>query len=453
MHVIISPQEGLSKGTASRTGPAEWPSTCYVDAGEAGGSPLLFSRLWLGCLAVCALPAEEFPSDLTPTLAVERALSRHAALEAAAAGVEGVQSLVRQAGLRPNPAFSFQSENWRFGGSPGFQPGRELDLFAYLSQPIETASKRERRLSAVREEGKLAELEREGLSWRIRQEVKRAFWTAAGAARQAQLLADNRRYFTQVIDYHRVRVQEGAMAEADLMKVELEGERLQLAQRAAEADQERARLDLLRAMGEPPPVGAFRLVSDEAARPAAPPSGSALVERARTQRTEVKLARAVIERARAQLGLQQALARPDWTVVLGYKRTAGYDTVLAGVTVPLPLHNRNQGNIGHSAAEIDRAQALLRAALAQVETELSAALTALRRRQEMLEQMQTGMLDRAEQGWRVALAAYQEGGIDLLRLLDAQRARHEVQLLHARTQQEYRVSWVDLETAVGEEVP
>ena len=414
---------------------------------------MTFSRVWWGCLAVWALPAAEFPSELTLAQAVERALARHAALEAAAAGVQGVQSLVRQAGLRPNPALSFQSENWRFSGSPGFQPGRELDVFAYLSQPIETASKRERRLSAAREDGKIAELEREGLSWRIRQEVKRAFWTATGAARQAQLLADNRRYFEQVIDYHRARVQQGAMAEADLMKVELEGERLQLAQRAAEADHERARLDLLRAMGEPPPAAAFRLVSAEAARPAAPLEWSALVERARARRAEIRLARSAIERARAQLGLQQALARPDWTVALGYKRTAGYDTVLAGVTVPLPLHNRNQGNIGHSTAEIDRAQALLRAALAQVETELAAALAALRRRQDMLEQMQTGMLDRAEQGWRIALAAYQEGGIDLLRLLDAQRARHEVQLLHARTRQEYQVSWTELETAVGEEIP
>jgi len=69
----------------------------------------------------------------------------------------------------------------------------------------------------------------------------------------------------------------------------------------------------------------------------------------------------------------------------------------------------------------------------------------------MLAQMEKGMLERAEQSLRIALAAYQEGGTDLLRLLDAQRSRNEVQLLYTRTQMDYRISQVDLEYAVGEE--
>ena len=243
------------------------------------------------------------------------------------------------------------------------------------------------------------------------------------------------------------------MAEADLIKVQVEGERLRLAERAGEADVERARLDLLRAMGEKDLRSRFRLAAETPAAPFTPPDGAAVAERARARRPEILLARAAVDRARAQLGLQQSLSRPDWTVAFGYKRTAGYDTLLAGVSVPLPVLHRNQGSVVHATAEVDRAEAQLRAALALVDAEAATALVAVGRRQALLDQIQTGVLERADQSWRIALAAYQEGGIDLLRLLDAQRTRHDVQLLSARTQTEYHLSRTELETAVGEELP
>jgi cobalt-zinc-cadmium efflux system outer membrane protein len=410
--------------------------------------------MWGGLLWLGAAAAAEFPSELTLPLAVERALAGRATLQAANAAVTGAGGLVRQAGLRPNPSLNFQSENWRFTGTPGFQPGRELDIFAYVAQPIEAAGKRERRLEAARQETRVAELERQGVEWRIRQEVKRAFWTAWGAERQFALVAENTRYFQQVIEYHRARVEQGAMAEADLIRVRLEGERLELAERAAEAEVERARLELLRALGERDTPPRFRVSANNIGRPAEKPVElAALLRRARTRRVEILHSQALVERARAQVGVQQAVARPDWTVAFGYKRTAGYNTVLAGVSVPLPALHRNQGNIAHAMAEVDRSEALLRAALAQVDAEVATALGALTRRQAMLNQLETGVLDRADQSWRIALAAYRESGIDLLRLLDAQRARHEVQLLQARTQTEYQLDRTDLESAMGEELP
>jgi outer membrane protein TolC len=59
------------------------------------------------------------------------------------------------------------------------------------------------------------------------------------------------------------------------------------------------------------------------------------------------------------------------------------------------------------------------------------------------------MLQRADESARIALAAYREGGADLLRLLDAQRVRIELETLYYRTLSEYRQSIVALETAMG----
>ena len=67
----------------------------------------------------------------------------------------------------------------------------------------------------------------------------------------------------------------------------------------------------------------------------------------------------------------------------------------------------------------------------------------------MLRSMETGVLDRARETSRIALAAYQEGGVELLDVLDAQRARNELDLFHSRLAFDYQLSWVDLETASG----
>jgi len=69
----------------------------------------------------------------------------------------------------------------------------------------------------------------------------------------------------------------------------------------------------------------------------------------------------------------------------------------------------------------------------------------------MIQDLQKGMVQRAEEFWRISLAAYQEGGADLLRLLDAQRVKNEAQLLLTTTQMEYRISMAELESVVGEE--
>ena len=175
------------------------------------------------------------------------------------------------------------------------------------------------------------------------------------------------------------------------------------------------------------------------------------MERARANNPDLARAEADIEKARAQLALQLSQAKPDWAVNFGYKRTTGFNTLLGGVSVPLPLLNRNQGNILLGEAEVESSRSTKQVAAAAVESNVLAALAAVRRRHAMIQDLQKGMVDRAEEFWRISLAAYQEGGADLLRLLDAQRVRNEVQLLFTTTEMEYRISMAELESAVGEE--
>jgi outer membrane protein, heavy metal efflux system len=399
---------------------------------------------------VSAYPQEVEKLDVNG--AIEIALSNNPALQAASARTRGALGLERQAGLRPNPSLIFDTENIRSWGTPEIDASRDLDIYAYMSQPLEWRGKKARRLEVAAQDIMISEIELKGLQWKIRQEVRQAFLRALLAQRQLELIQESGRYFGQVVDYHRARVEQGAMPEADLIRSQLERERIGVAEQAAAAEAERSRIMLVKAMGVTGRRTDFQLV-DTASPPAQalPLSQQGLIEHARTNNPDLTRADAAVERAKAQLALQVTQAKPDWAVTFGYKRTAGFNTLLGGFSVPLPLLNRNQGNILSSEAEVESFRSTKQVAAATVESNVLAALAAVRRRHAMMQDLEKGMVQRAEEFWRISLAAYQEGGADLLRLLDAQRVKNETQLLLTTTQMEYRISMAELESVVGEE--
>jgi outer membrane protein TolC len=166
-------------------------------------------------------------------------------------------------------------------------------------------------------------------------------------------------------------------------------------------------------------------------------------------RTEMKLAEQLVDQGRANRRLQQSLAKPDVEGLGGYKRTSGFDTLIAGAQVPLPFSNRNQGNIAAADAEIRVAESELAATRAMVAAEVKAAIADVRSRERQLRELFPAILQQARESASIAQAAYREGGLDLLRLVDAERVRIDTEVLYYRTLAEYRQSLAALEAALG----
>jgi cobalt-zinc-cadmium efflux system outer membrane protein len=117
--------------------------------------------------------------------------------------------------------------------------------------------------------------------------------------------------------------------------------------------------------------------------------------------------------------------------------------------VDLPAFNRNQGSIAAAEREVRAAEADLAAAEALVRAEVATARHDFEvRRRQVLEALPS-LRDKAQESSRISLAAYHVGGTDLLRLLDSERTRIEVQLLYFRTLADYQQSRAALETALG----
>ena len=402
----------------------------------------LFRRIFVFPLLIpCALFAQE---RLSRADAVTQALRNNPQLATAAARVGIAEGLRLQAGLGPNPRLFIQSENARLWGasSPSY-PG--IDTYAFFAQTLETGGKRQRRVDFAAENVQGSELERQLQRQQIISRVSAAYWAAAGAARVLDLLQQEAASFDRVVQFHQDRVREGASPEVDLLRIEVERERLVTSAGTAAQDADRTRIAMFREMGNTEfPAVAFTDMLDQPH-----PVELLTPEQALAQRPEMKLARESVEQSRANLRLQQANAKPDPDALLGYKRTFGFNTLYAAVQIPLPVRNRNQGQIEAAVAEIRAAESSVAETEAQIRSELEAARRDYESRQRLLNETLRPMRDRADEVYRIVDAAYRETGSDILRLLDAERTKIETQLLYARTLSEFQQSAVALETAQG----
>jgi outer membrane protein TolC len=379
--------------------------------------------------------------------AVTKALESRASLRAEGERVSAAEGLKKQAGLRPNPEFQFQNENLR----PGQTYGRDVDTLATIGQPLDVWGKRKQRVALAGEGVNRTQTEYGLARWQVAQRVKLAYWIARGSQEVRDVLKTTVDNFQKTIDYHSAQLSAGAIAEQDLLRVRLEGERLKISANLAVIEANRTRIELLREMGQTDfaeVVLTEPLVLDSQMMPLG-------VEQALAQRIEIKVARAALEQSKANAKLQDISARPDLNVTYGYKRTqlpdtpAGVNTAIVSLRVTLPTTDKNQGNRIAAEAEVRRQQHMLAAAEAEVRADYSGAVQEYElRRAEFLNALQP-FREHAANISAIAAAAYAEGGTDLLRLLDAERARLDAELAWARGMVDYRQSIVRLEAAEG----
>jgi len=404
--------------------------------------------LWF-VLPLLAMPAvSRAQTPLTLQDAVETALRSRALLKAEAERVNVAEGRKRQAGAWPNPEFEFSNENLR----PGQNYSRDVDTLAYVTWPLDVLGKRQQRVAAAERTVTRTGAELELVRRQMVQTVKLAYWNARGAQERRDLLQTTVANFQRIIDYHAAQLSAGMIAEQDVLRVRLEGERIQIAAHLATIDATSARVQLLKEIGQTvrPDV-----LLTEALEAMPAPLGPSSVAEALAARGEIKVAEAAIDEARASVRLQDVTARPDLAVVYGYKRSqlpdalSGVNTSLAAIKVTLPLSDRNQGNRVAAGAELRRQEWLRAEAETAVSADLQRAAQEYElRRAEVVETLQP-LREHARSIAGIAQAAYQQGGLELLRLLDAERSRLDAESAWVDGMVAFQQSVVNLETAQG----
>jgi cobalt-zinc-cadmium efflux system outer membrane protein len=380
--------------------------------------------------------------------AVEMALRSRPDLKASSEEIAAARGRERQAGLWSNPDFQFSNENLR----PGQHYTQDVDTQALFIQRLDVLGKRGARLALAADEVRHAKAQDELARRNVVRDVRLAYWAARGAQETRNLLRESVENLRQIVDYHNAQLSVGAISEQDLLRIRLESERVQIAANLAQIAASRARIRLLHEMGQ---TDIRDLLLGEALDARASTVQPLSVAQVLAQRTEMQVATAALNEARSNARLQSVLARPDLEVIYGYKRTQlpgtafGSNTSVAGFVVSLPFLNRNQGNRLASQADVRRQEQLLSDTELDVRADFEIARQEFELRQTELVETLQPLREHAVTISTIAQGAYVQGGADLLRLIDAQRARIDAELAWVQGMVEYQQSVANLEAAEG----
>jgi cobalt-zinc-cadmium efflux system outer membrane protein len=290
--------------------------------------------------AALLVPKPGFAEPLSLDEAVSRALAASPELQARGARVAAARAEQVQAGLRPNPILSVEAEN--LVGTGDYSVFEQPELTVTYEQPIERGGKRAARIAVAARGIELAEAQARVTRLDLAQDVQRAFINAQ-IADQLVWIAQQRLEIEKSMQAEALRRVRGY---ADPLFVETRANarvtEAELGVAEAKARQNAARTLLASFWGGSPtsielPDGIEKpaTISDDLAA------------------ADAKVSEAAIERASAEVVLEQARAVQDYTVSGGarFLRETNDVALVAGVSIPLGRFDRNQGNIERARAE------------------------------------------------------------------------------------------------------
>ena len=171
---------------------------------------------------------------------------------------------------------------------------------------------------------------------------------------------------------------------------------------------------------------------------------------AAVERADVRAAAAEAEAARASLSLAQRERVPDVTLSGGYKYQAdGFQGAVIGVSLPLPLWNRNQGAIAEAEASIAAAEAREELVRRRAESEIRRAWDVLRSLQERTRTLGETLLPESAGLLETARVSYAEGEMSLVELLDGADAYRSARETVNELLASYLIATYDMERATG----
>ncbi|MBA3572890.1 MAG: TolC family protein [Pyrinomonadaceae bacterium] len=385
---------------------------------------------------------------LTLEAATEQFLRKNLTVEAARLEVGVAEAERVGARLGPRPGLTVSAENLPLSG--GTPASRLYEFGATFAQPIELGNRKTLRMELAERtvavfEGRLTQVLRRQLF-----DLKRTYYESVLARTLLSIEQENRDNFEGLVRFNTARFEEGFIAEGDLLKVRLERTKFDFSVANAALALKTRKIRLLELVGDADYERADRIdVSGRLQVPTVTLDLVQLKEAALASRPEVKIAEAEIARTESVFKLERSRARGEVTPYVGYKRVGVDNTVLAGVTVPLPFGNRNQSGIARAEAERKVAETNLHFARNRALAEVEAAFHACETAREQVRAYEAGLLRQADESREIQIAAYQEGGTELITLIEAQRTRTEVRANYYRAIFDYYTSIFQLELATG----
>jgi len=389
----------------------------------------LASLVVVAVLAATDVAHAQLGVEVTVEELVARALTDSPDLRASRAEIDAAVGRLQQAGLRPNPMLEL-------GGQKALSPDNNVTIG--LAVPLDLNGRKEGRVGVADRELQMKRAQVRDRERRLAADVRMKAGELLAARRGLAVTDDLLTVNRDALRLVQHRVSQGATPplEESLMLVEvnrLDATRQMLASRV---DIVALQLKALAGMTPDAPLA----LRGDLAPSEPPPITDEAVRQALTARPDLEAARADVAMGAAKIRKERAEGRWDASVNVGYQRqnfgfdlngitsTGGTRPIQdvfhyfgAGVSIMLPVRNRNQGNIAAASAEAQAAERRLQFAELTVRQEVAAALAQYEAARRSLEIYERGVRDVATRNLSVVRQTYALGRGTLLDVIAEQR--------------------------------
>ena len=413
----------------------------------------LFAGVVLACVLAANLASAQTQGPVRITLdeAIQMAMQHNHNLLAARTTIQQSQAEETTANLRPNPTLF---GDWEY--LPLFTPSAQNSAYYHdsteadlgLGYLIERGRKRQHRLQAAKDitaqtRSLVADNERS-----LTYNVASLFVNVQLAESTLELAELDLKSFGKTVEIGEMRYKAGAISEDDYLKI-----KLQLLQ--FETDFQQAQLAKVQALSDLRQLLGYESVSPDydvaGLFDYRPLKGNLedLQLKAMQNRPDYRAAQQGVTAANSQYDLQKAIGKPDVTVQGNYSHVNGINTATFYGSIPLPIFNRNQGEIARTRFAITQAQEQEKATSGQVMTDVRDAYEGLRVNDRVIQLYRSGYLEVAQKDRDISEYAYKRGAVSLLDFLDAERSYRATQLAYRQALASYLLALEQLREAVG----
>jgi len=392
-----------------------------------------------GCVAAAPLqPAPLQPTPMDLAGAIRLALDGPR-LRAASLAADAGAAAVEQAGHYPNPTLEYLRE----GEGAGTRT-----TTVQLNQPIELGGKRRARVALAASTAALARGDAAALRAEVRAETIAAWHAVLAAQERAQLAGTLAGLAGKSSAVAARQVAAGKASPIMETRARLAAVDAGTELHAAQAELAIARTRLGALIGRPGEALVLAPQGD-ATLPPLRPLAALLAEAA--EALPVRRARSQLAAQEAQTQVERAARLPDLTLTVGTQKVddAGRRQAVLGVSLPLPLFNRNEGNLLAALRRSEAAREDVAAAETAAGADLRTAYTRYEQARGEAALLRTDVIPSAQSAYELTLTGFEHGKFAFLEVLDAQRTWAQVQARQWQATQEAWRAYADIARLAG----
>lgn len=394
------------------------------------------------------------PAPLTLAEARRRALEKNADFHVAQIQVEAALAQLKAAREFPNPTLGLTTTKISTDETPaGTELGnsyfdRAYDSIVSLSQ-LFPVGKRGLQRDAASAGVRAAEFLRDDARRILLQSVTQAYAAALSALDQAGVLAQSAAKLRREAAIAADRFKAGDISVSDKLQLEIAADQDELNAEGQRATARAAVVILETLLGEPQPEGKTPLGDTLEGLAGAIDPG--LESDQVGSRPDIAAAEAIARQAETNLRLQRRQRIPDLTVSVQYERNppSQTNTIGMGVSLPVPLWNRYDGEILGAKAVRDQAQAQLDKTRRRAAADVATARIAYHEASARASRYQTVLLPKSAEVARSVAYSYEKGGAALVDLLQAERNDNMIRVASVQAQADAASAAVALRAALG----